>query len=153
LGHDYRLAGAYFVTMVTVGRSMLFGRVRDDQVDLSSVGMVAHEEWLRMGALRSDVVLDEFVVMPNHIHGIVWLEPPGDVTCSLGSVIGGFKSAVSRRINQRHDRPLYGVWQRSYHDRVVRNERELEEIRGYILGNPQSWSQDPENPNHRPTWS
>jgi len=154
---DYRAPAAYFVTIVTHGRARLFGSIVDGAVNLSVLGRVARDEWLRSAALRPDLELDQFVVMPNHIHGLVLLlpvEPMPDLpqtggrllSRSLGALVGGFKSASSRRINEQRRRPGQPVWQRNYHDRIVRNEDELDAVRAYIFENPSWWSQDPENP-------
>jgi REP element-mobilizing transposase RayT len=71
--HDYRDAGAYFVTVVTHQRACLFGEVIDDEMDLSPIGRITEDEWLRTTGLRVNVELDVFVVMPNHLHGIIWV--------------------------------------------------------------------------------
>jgi putative transposase len=177
-GWDYTAAAAYFVTIVTHERDMLFGEIVGGEVVLSTFGHVAAEEWARTAAVRANVELDEFVVMPNHIHGIVWVtSPAGDVALpadvgarhrldegarhrlaptgggrgisvaagSLGAVIGGYKSAVARRINDLRGTPGEPVWQRNYYERIVRNERELAAIRLYILENPRNWEVDCEN--------
>jgi putative transposase len=85
--------------------------------------------------------LDAFVVMPNHVHGILWLARAGHAP-PLHRVIGSFKAAVSRRARIR-------VWQRSFHDRVIRNETELRMFRQYIVDNPIKWAVDRENPRSR----
>ena len=101
--------------------------------------------------------------MPNHVHGIVVLLPGPMGTArraptklprsfgkaisgSLATFVGAYKSAVARRINITHGTPAQEVWQRGYYERVVRDERELNRIREYILMNPERWPSDPENP-------
>jgi REP element-mobilizing transposase RayT len=154
---DYRELAVYFVTITTQARASLFGTIADGQVRLSGYGEITRQEWLNSAALRSDVELDLFVVMPNHVHGLVVLLPkqrlpelptaPGRFAArSLGALVGGFKSAASRRINQLRGTPGSQVWQRNYYDRIVRNEDELAQVRDYIDDNPRRWSQDPENP-------
>lgn len=102
--------------------------------------------------------------MPNHIHGIVWivaddndiagatgrspLPPRGPTPKSLGSFIAGYKSAVTKRINEIRGTPGNPLWQRNYYERIIRNERELDAIRRYIWDNPAHWAEDSENPSH-----
>jgi REP element-mobilizing transposase RayT len=154
---DYRDLGVYFVTITTVARVPLFGVMVDGTVRLSRFGEIARDEWLRAGALRSGAELDLFVVMPNHLHGLVTLLPDEPLTDlprgaprlaarSLGAFVGGFKSAASRRINDVRRTPGRQVWQRNYYDRIIRSEDELDQVRAYIHENPERWPQDPENP-------
>ena len=182
-GFDYSLAGAYFITLVTYQREMLFGEIVDSKMKLNRRGEIAQEEWFRSADIRKEIRLfaDEFVVMPNHIHGIVWivdgnvvgendvaeanggpdqivnnntmvvvgadgrppLHMPSRKPRSLGSFVAGFKSSVTKRI--RDELNETGIWQRNYHDRVIRNGRELDAVRRYIESNPYAWEKDEEN--------
>jgi REP element-mobilizing transposase RayT len=154
---DYRELGVYFVTITTVARVPLFGSVVDSTATLFPFGEIAREEWLHAAALRRGADLDLFVIMPNHLHGLVTLlpdEPLPDLlrgalriaSRSLGAFVGGFKSATTRRINDLRRTPGRQVWQRNYYDRVVRSPDELDAIRAYINENPDRWAQDPDNP-------
>ncbi|MFN8593521.1 MAG: transposase [Thermomicrobiales bacterium] len=103
-------------------------------------------------------MLDAWVVMPNHLHGIVVLmgdahtrptigiTPRGPARASLGAVIGGFKSAVSRQVTAERLTLVQPIWQRNYYERIIRNDRELAAIRQYIADNPARWESDPEHP-------
>lgn len=151
--YDYTRAGAYFVTICTWRRECLFGKVVDGTMRLSVSGQVVEEEWLRTGSLRSGVDLDSFVVMPNHLHAVLHLNgqtssrrdftsprvyasrAPG----SLGSVIAGFKQAVTLRLKRSEGVISQRLWQRNYYERVIRNEADLYEVRRYIRMNPQRW--------------
>ena len=164
-GWDYRSRGAYFVTIATQGRECLFGEVVDGEMVLSDFGNVVVEEWERTAQLRPYVRLDAFVVMPNHVHGIIWIvdddtamvvgaqrrcaptTPPNVLPRSLGAIVRAFKSAVTKRINLMRETPGAPVWQRNYYERIVRNEQELNATRQYILDNPINWQGDTENPN------
>ncbi len=168
-GWDYAGAGAYFVTLVTYNRECLFGQVVDGKVVLSPWGEIVAEEWRRTADVRSNVRLDEFVVMPNHVHGIIWIIANDDETAvgatnvgahsraplplphrppkSLGAIIAGFKSIVTKRINIARGTPGMPVWQRNYYERIIRNERALRAVRQYIQNNPLHWAHDMENPN------
>ena len=115
----------------------------------------------RSAEIRPGVKLDVFQVMPNHLHGIVIFDdtsaeeifvgahsraPSFRQPRSLGSLIGGFKSAATKRTNQLRGTPGVPVWQRNYYERVIRNDHELQAIRQYIKENPAKWAEDSENP-------
>lgn len=139
-GHDYRREGAYFVTVCTHRRRLLFTERRlTDAVESCWDAIPAH----------FPVQLDVFVAMPNHVHGILWLERAGHAR-PLQVVVGSFKSAATRAINRLRGTPGGTVWQRGYHERVVRDEDELEALREYVVGNPAVWDADPENPVRSP---
>ena len=149
--HDYQGPGAYFLTICTFHRQRILGSIRGGMVSLSRWGAVVEEEWLRTAELRPSVDLDEFVIMPDHLHGIVRviagpsLPSPSSVTAlvrpvrSLGSMISGFKSACTTRINQLRRTPHTPIWQRNYYERVVRDVGALESARRYIRDNPVRW--------------
>jgi REP element-mobilizing transposase RayT len=167
-GYDYAQPGAYFVTLCTHERACLFGEVVGGEVVLNHFGQIVWDEWFRTADLRPHVKLfaEEFVVMPNHLHGIVWIvddvgatqrvaptdghrgdgHPRGPTPGSLGAVIGQFKSAVTRRINVLRDAPNAPVWQRNYYEHVIRTDRALNAIRRYIAENPLRWHLDRYNP-------
>ncbi len=184
-GYDYSQPGAYFITICTQNRECLFGKVVDGEMRLNPYGIVVRREWFRSADIRRELELydDEFVVMPNHIHGIVWLVETaemmgGDETVgahgraplqrasictshgdeshsghtlhrpprSLSSFVAGFKSAVTKHINQMRNTPGAPVWQRNYYEQIVRDENELNRIRKYIVDNPLKWALDRENP-------
>ena len=162
-GYDYTSPGYYFVTLCTSGRFCMFGDVVDDVVVLNDLGRIAEEEWQASTGLRKEIELDRYVVMPNHLHGLVFFRSqnplpeegadPAAQPCqrrprrSLGSFIAGFKSAVTRRINRRRSSAGGRVWQRNYWEHVVRSERALDAIRRYIDNNPARWSFDRYHPN------
>ncbi|WP_216641408.1 transposase [Thermus scotoductus] len=127
---------------------------------LNEYGEIVRAEWFKTVQLRPYVVLheDEFVVMPNHIHGMIWIvddvgatrrvaptktnPPAGPAPGSIGAIVGAFKSAVTRRINQRRGTPGVRVWQRNYYEHIIRHERALNAIRRYIAENPLRWHLD-----------
>jgi len=162
--YDYRQPGAYFVTLVTCHRQCLFGEIADGHVSLTDYGEVVEREWLRSTKIRCEIQLDAFVVMPNHIHGIVIMGAQTIVGAhgraplrlhrsprSLGSFVAGFKSAATRRINEARGTPGIPVWQRNYYEHVIRDEEELDRVRQYVTDNPECWEQDPENPVCQPS--
>ena len=166
-GSDYSWPGVYYVTICTYGRDCLFGAVAGGRVRLSEYGRAARDEWLRSAAVRPGITLDAFVIMPNHLHGIIILTPEsqspdpagahggvGAHSCaplqpplqrrprSLSSFIACYKATVTRRINQMRDTAGARVWQRNYYERIVRDEEELARARGYITENPRRWADD-----------
>jgi len=167
--YDYAQPGAYFLTVVTHQRQCLFGETVDGRVLLSGHGEAVEQEWLRSTQIRREIQLDAFVVMPNHIHGIVIVGAHGRAPLlhrsplrsaplhrsprSLSSFVAGFKSAVTKRINEMRGTPGLLVWQRNYYEHVIRNDRELARVRQYIVDNPARWEDDQENPAHQPQGS
>jgi REP element-mobilizing transposase RayT len=166
-GYDYTQPGAYFVTICTQDRACLFGEVVDGQMRLNEFGEIVRECWLAIPDHFSHTVLDEFVIMPNHVHGIISIvdastdvtvvvgathasplriRPRGPERKSIGAIVGSFKSATTKRINGPRGTPGVPVWQRNYYEHIIRNQESLNRIRQYILDNPQRWSSDRENP-------
>lgn len=143
-GYDYSRAGAYFITLCAWERSALFGDIVNDGVELSIPGTIVRDEWLRSAQIRCELKLDTFVVMPNHLHAVVWLGHKP--TRALGALVAGFKAATTRTINEAMGTVGHPVWQRNYHDRIIRDDRELNRIHQYILDNPLKWAQDPNHP-------
>lgn len=158
---DYAQDGAYFITIVTDQRHLVFGDVVNGEMVLNPLGQSAQEEWQRSAELRPSLTLDSFVVMPNHVHGVLFLlgSVPEKVTLrhenaglarrprSLGSFIGGFKGAVTSRINRLRGTADIAVWQRNYYEHVIRNDSDLARIREYVVNNPAKWEEDLENLN------
>ena len=148
--YNYAQAGLYFVTVCCYERRTLFGRVVDGAMNLSVAGKIAREEWLRTSRLRSNVFLDEFVIMPNHMHGIINLADHdiGSVTgrvqraATIGDVVRGYKSAVTRQIKELHCGKDVRVWQRNYYEHIIRDDAAHSKICEYIQGNPQRWLED-----------
>jgi len=177
-GYDYASNGAYFVTIVTKNREHFFGNVVDGKMELNEIGEIVWNEWLISEKIRKNIVLDAFVVMPNHIHGIVIIDnglpSNGDnggddivetlrrnvstrnnyhgnhkqmsnispIKSSLSHMIRELKSAVTKK--SREILPNF-AWQPRFHDRIIRNENELNRIRNYIIKNPEMWQRDRNN--------
>jgi REP element-mobilizing transposase RayT len=163
-GYDYSRAGAYFVTVCTQDRTCLFGEVVDGKMRVNEFGQIVREEWLRTAEIRDNVNMDLFVVMPNHLHAILWLadetrrgdrpvaptadtvmRPVGPTPRSVAAVMAGFKSASTKRINFVRCTPAASVWQRNYYEHIIRDEESLNRIREYIANNPLQWAFDREN--------
>ncbi len=158
--YDYSQNGYYFVTICTKNREEYFGQINDDEMILSQYGKIAKQSWLEIPEHFEDIRVDEHVIMPNHIHGIVIIdsgdEPVGNRhACSLQEerqyqklpvVIGSYKSSVTRELNQMHDK-FHFKWQKSYYDHIIRNDKSLDRIRHYIHYNALKWEYDQENKN------
>ena len=143
----------------------MFRDVADGQLQLNGYGKVVQEEWLRTAIIRPNVILDEFIVMPNHCHGIMVISGPGrgvlpyapttrrtpfgSPSQTIGAIVRGFKSAVTKRINTKRHVSRVPVWQRNYYERVIRDDSEMHRIREYIAENPARWLEDEENPNRQ----
>ena len=158
--YDYRQAGVYFVTLCTYLNANIFGRIRNGDMVLSDLGKVASEEWQHIAQARKNVELDLHVVMPNHLHGVIIIDNAQDrdsFQClptaqmnqsgtlragSLGAIIGQFKLAVARQAKSRQLHPYKKIWQRNYHEHIVRSEESLCDIRQYILENPARRAED-----------
>jgi REP element-mobilizing transposase RayT len=146
--YDYSRTGAYFVTICAHERRCLFGRIVGTQVLLNPIGDVIAREWVRSSEMRPDVDLDAFVVMPNHLHGIVLLgrSEAAATTRPLGHMIRGFKAATTRLVAAAGHGLDHPLWQRNYYEHIIRNEESLEAVRAYIADNPARWAQDRQNP-------
>lgn len=156
LEYDYSFPGSYYVTICTRDKRHLFGRILNDQMRRNDCGEIAHREWFRSAELRQDIALDAFIVMPNHVHGIIIIRrgipPTRDaptverfgklVAGSLPTLVRAYKSAVTKSINESLNTPGSPVWQRNYYEHVIRDEEEMNRIREYIMTNPLRWRSD-----------
>jgi len=166
-GYVYSKPGWYFITLCTKNREMLFGDVDDCKMVLNDTGEIIKTEWLKTGDIRANVFLDQFVIMPNHVHGILQIvemdennvgahsdvplqynvsektEQFGKSTRnSIPTIIKLFKSTTTKQINQIRKISGISIWQRNYYERIIRDEPELNRIRKYIIENPFKWQED-----------
>jgi putative transposase len=144
-GYDYAQAGAYFITICTHHRESLFGEVQNDMMNPNIYGKLVAQNWQRLSEFHSNLSLDAFVVMPNHLHGILILRDVGGPLKPIGEMIGRFKGFSTKAVNQLRKSAGMALWQRNYYEQVVRSEVMLNAVREYILQNPAKWSQDTEN--------
>ena len=157
-GYDYTEAGAYFVTICTQDRTCLFGDVVDEEIRLNEAGQVVQAVWDELPNHYPNVELDEFVVMPNHVHGIIVIvgadvgagfKPAPTIPVKrhgLAEIVRALKTFSARRINELRGTPGRSVWQRNYYEHIIRDEESLNRIREYIANNPAQWALDRENP-------
>ena len=160
--YDYTTLGAYFVTVCVYDHRRLFGDVVDGQMQLNELGDIVMKCWQEIPEHFSNVELDAFVVMPNHVHGILVFHENSSKECSvpkvgafgkmvsgsLSTIIRSFKSAVTRENNKIFRTPGIPTWQRSYYEHVIRRTDKMNRIREYIRNNPLRWEFDQENPEH-----
>ena len=166
--YAYSQAGAYFVTICTYGRACLFGEIESGLMRLNEYGKIVASEWMRSAEVRLEIECDEFVVMPNHFHGIVRIVGANDIrpnhvdaedeeraychtplrtpSRNIGAMVRGFKGAASRRINGIRNSPGAPVWQRNYYEHVIRNDADYNCIAEYVANNPQRWMEDSLHP-------
>jgi len=168
-GWDYSTPGSYFVTSVTYKRGNLFGKIENNEMILNDAGKIVSQCWINIPKHFSHVKLDEFVIMPNHVHGIIFithgnLNIPvetqnfaslrlqnknssgnkfGPQLKNLGSIVRGFKIGVTKWY--REQGITDAIWQSRFHDHIIRNETELQNIRRYIINNPLNWNKDDYN--------
>ena len=157
-GYDYSQAGYYFVTAAALNMQCIFGEIIGDEMRLSRFGEVVKEEWLRSAEKRREIELDQFVVMPNHIHGIIIIKRAQHAVPvresfgrpaagSLPTIMRAFKAATAKTINELRGTPGKAVWHRNYYEHIIRDDKDLDRIREYIFYNPSQWNEDADNPN------
>ncbi len=165
--YDYSQPGAYFVTVVTYQRILLFGNIVNQEMQLNDFGKIADECWSVIPAHFPNIELGAYVIMPNHVHGIIMINDRADantsacrgtiyraptenfgkpVVGSIPTIVRVYKAAVTRRIGREFN--VTGIWQRNYYEHIIRNDRDLQNKTDYIESNPLLWEKDGENPLH-----
>ena len=162
LGYDYSQDNLYFVTSCVQDRICCFGEIQDGKMTLNQYGQIAQEQWEWLGNQYSYLILHAFVVMPDHIHGIIeinrdiagsgrgiidiagsgrdlTLQYPSKIK-SLSELMGAYKTTTSKQIHLNGLKSF--AWQRSFHDHIIRNEQAFEKISNYIENNPLKWKDD-----------
>ena len=152
---DYSSPGAYFVTLCSYHREQLFGQVVNEEMKLNETGDMVKSVWYDLPKHYSNIELDQFVIMPNHVHGIIafcdsvgaGLKPAPTTLQNHGlpEIVRALKTFSSRNINLFLKTPNRPIWQRGYYEHVIRDEESLNKIRNYIIQNPLSWHLDREN--------
>jgi putative transposase len=156
-----RRRGLISSPFTTQNRECLFGHVLDGEMVSNDAGRMVAEEWMKSADIRNEIELEAFVVMPNHVHGIIVIDGRGTArrapTCerfgqptvgSIPTIVRAFKSACTKQINELRGTPGAKLWQRNYYEHVIRDEDDLNRIRQYILDNPARWAKDENNPDH-----
>ena len=151
-GYDYSQAGAYFVTLCVQRRECLLGEIVEQQMQLNQYGEIVLGWWNNVPDHFSGVDLDAFVVMPNHIHGVLVLSQESPQPPKLGQIVAYFKYESTKRVNVFRSTPGLRLWQRNYYEHIIRNESSLQEIRDYIATNPMRWIEDQLHPERPSKW-
>ncbi|WP_028298709.1 transposase [Olivibacter sitiensis] len=168
-GYDYAQTGAYFITLCCQKRAHLFGEIVNGKMILNEYGLIAHDEWENTLEIRPNISLGAFVIMPNHVHGILIIndsgEPPSTTpkeenkfkspSKTIGAIIRGYKGATTKRIKRlisTGESPISSgapkidlstpIWQRNYYEHIIRNEKAFYNISNYIINNPAKWAED-----------
>ena len=162
--YDYSRIGAYFITICTYEKEYIFGNVENERMSLNQFGKMVLEYWNSLPGRYTNIELDAFVIMPNHVHGIIKIiEIVGAIhelplqTANINpkterrrmlipKVVGYFKMNSAKQINTLRNTTGMPVWQRNYYEHIIRNENKLNKIREYIQNNPLKWHLDRENP-------
>jgi putative transposase len=161
--YDYSQPGGYFITIVTYQRDLLFGEIANEEMKLNDYGQIVDECWREIPNHFQNVELGMYVVMPNHVHGIIVIRADNSssarkgtiyraptekfgkpVSGSIPTIVRTFKSAVTRRLGKEFN--FTGIWQRNYYEHVIRNHEDWDRIHRYIESNPSMWVDDDENP-------
>ncbi|MDD5702689.1 MAG: transposase [Dehalococcoidales bacterium] len=153
-GYDYTGQGAYFITICTCDHQNLFGHISQDKMCLNPCGESVDSVWKGLPLHYPEVKNDVFIIMPNHVHGIIIIQearragprPAPTQNHPLAEIVRAFKSYSTRRINEHRHSQGRSVWQRGYYEHVIRSEKELAAIGEYILCNAAKWETDRENP-------
>lgn len=150
----------------------MFGEIINGEMQLTPIGLIVDDEWKKTPLIRTNVELGPFIVMPNHLHGIIILNDNGrgesqnngrgelqfaptgkfvSPSNNIGAIVRGFKSASTKRINEMRGTPGIPVWQRNYYEHIIRGEKDFNAICQYIVNNPLKWQYDRENAMQVPT--
>lgn len=158
--YNYAQPGCYFITLVSEKRIDRFGEIVADQMQENLLGQMVRKEWMYLPCRFVNIELDEFIVMPNHVHGIIIVltadtqnriaatnnETFGQpVPGSIPTIVRTYKAVMTLRARRMLDDAKIQIWQRNYYEHVIRNDRGLEAARRYIQENPMNWAKDQEN--------
>jgi REP element-mobilizing transposase RayT len=169
-GYDYSKAGLYFITICCQDRICRFGKIVGNEMILNDFGQIAFDEWIKLSDRFTNLDLDLFQIMPNHMHGIIVLNDVGATlavapnvaavgniragaspapTYTVCDIVGAYKSLVANGcldIYKSKNEKMGKLWQRNYHEHIIRNEQSHQTISNYIVNNPAKWENDKFNP-------
>ena len=135
--HDYSSSGLYFLTICTYRKECLFGEILNGKLALNPAGNEASQIWKAIPEYFSQVILDEFIVMPHHVHGVIEILAGAGRSETVGAIVRGFKIGVTKWLRKNTD--IFRVWQRNYYEHIIRSPQELIRIQNYIKINPSRW--------------
>ena len=138
--YDYSQNGAYFVTICTQDRKPVLGTIVGDGFPVpNQIGEIAEEYIRRISEKYSEVTVDRYVIMPDHIHILLRIDGTGTPSPTMGNVVGWYKYQVTKQVNLLRNMPGEKLFQRSYYDHVIRNQQDYDEIWQYIENKPRKW--------------
>lgn len=144
---DYSSDNMYFVTLITKNRINYFGKIRENKIILNTYGEIVNKQWLWLAEQYSYIILKEYIIMPNHLHGIIQIDREEVINKdsnikikSLSEIIGAFKTTSSKLIRLSNDENFQ--WHKSFYDHIIRNYEDLIRIQEYIVNNPLKWNDD-----------
>lgn len=132
-GYDYSTENMYFVTLCVKNRIELFGKIKNNNMKLSNEGDIVKKNIYIIKQIYRNITIDEYVIMPNHIHLLILINYTNGITIS--KVIKHFKTIISKELK-------YSIWQKSFYEHIVRNEKEYLKIKEYIMNNILNWEKD-----------
>ena len=175
--YDYSKPNAYFITICTYNKECIFGAITNGEMRLNVCGKIVDNEWLKTPTIRPYVLLDKYIIMPNHIHGIIIIDSRDTApvsSCatvevaesrisriptfeqfgrptshSIPTIIRSFKAATTKQIHEIQKNHRQAVWQPRFYEHIIRNPHELDQTREYIIYNPLKWALDSENPDNK----
>ncbi len=175
--YDYSKPNAYFITICTYNKECILGTITNGEMRLNEYGKIVENEWLKTPAIRTYVLLDKYIIMPNHIHGIIIIDsrdtvpvspratvevaesrvphvPPFEqfgrpTSHSIPTIIRSFKAATTKQIREIQKTHRQAIWQPRFYEHIIRNPHELDQTREYIIYNPLKWALDSENPDNK----
>lgn len=137
------------MTICVNDRECVFGKIIDGCMQLSSIGKTVEEYWNLIPQIYPNIYLDHYVIMPNHLHGIIIIDMPVGAINNrpygkLSQIIKSYKQMVTKQIRKQNN--VYFLWQRSFYDHVIRDDVDFNRVREYIINNPKMWEYDENNP-------
>jgi putative transposase len=156
--YDYSKAGAYYITICSHNKKLIFGKIIDGEIIPSKIGILVEQHLKEIPDHFENVFIDDYIIMPNHIHfilsivGVQNFEPLRNeyqkiIPRSIGSIIRAYKASVTKRCKKEEYKNK--IWQRNYFEHIIRNQEDHYRIREYIQNNPLQWELDEENPKHK----
>lgn len=132
-GYDYSEENMYFITICVKNRLEMLGEIIEDNIKLTKQGNIVKQNINKIEQIYRNIMIDEYVIMPNHIHILILINYKNNLTIS--KIIKHLKTNITREIK-------YSIWQKSFYEHIIRNEKEYIRIKEYIKNNVINWKKD-----------